>query len=487
MENKETLIINILREAYPELDCSPGTPFYELAVRPMSYLWTRHEEGNAELTSGAYLENYATMSEEDLDRLMSHFFATRKTGDYVYAVARIVFTELRDYYIPKGMPISKGTNTYTTVTDTYISSAELNGNATEGYPVDVSIVSDGVSNIYNLSMNDSLNTTSSLSTYIRKIYVVADSSDGGITETNTDFYNRVSRSMSLSNLTTYRGTKATLYEKFNVTEVLPIGIRDAEMRRDLVELDPLGLVHRGGMADIYVKAEPYTVVTGYRGPLGFPYTYKGVSLTDNPDLLMSQWNAIPFTGVNIFNRGSALESSDSAISNKVSVATDMESLTSDIQSVHDYCSGTAHEALHSDNLVKQMWPLLVRVNVNVASASDVLADGRTHKQAAKDAIVNYIMGLKTGGAPKVANLIQQVIAEGVTTVTLPVELTCYYLTENMQIQYFGLNGVRSTNTSILRPVENDSLKFVIDDDTQISIRNCTWYTNEDLVMVNGEV
>jgi hypothetical protein len=65
LENKETLIINILKEAYPELDCSPGTPFYELAVRPMSYLWTRHEEGNAELTSGAYLENYATMSEED--------------------------------------------------------------------------------------------------------------------------------------------------------------------------------------------------------------------------------------------------------------------------------------------------------------------------------------------------------------------------------------------------------------------------------------
>ena len=487
MENKETLIINILKEAYPELDCSQGTPFYELGVRPLSYLWTRHEEGNAELTKGVYLENYNKMEKDDLDRLMSHFFATRKTGDYVYAVARIVFSEPRDYYIPKGMEITKSDNIYTTVTDTYISRSELAGNATDGYPVDVSIVSSGVSNIYNLRTNDSLNTKHALSAYIRKIYVVADSSDGGVTEKNVDFYNRVSRSMSLANLTTYRGTKATLYEKFNVTEVLPIGLRDPEMRRDLVELDPLGLVHRGGMADIYVKAEPYSVVMGYRGPLGFPYTYKGVSITDNPDSLMAQWNAIPFAGINIFTRGSALESSDAAISNKISVATDMESLTSDIQSVHDFCSSTTHEALHSDNLVKQMWPLLVRVNVNLVSPTDVLADGRTHKEAAKDAIVNYIMGLKTGYAPKVANLIQQVIAEGVTTVTLPVSLTCYYLTENMQIQYFGLNGARSTQTSILRPVEDDSLKFVIDDDTQISIRNCTWYTNEDLVMVNGEV
>ena len=485
LDNKETVILNIIKEAYPELDASPGTPFYELAVRPLAYLWTRHEEGNEELTSDAYLSNYASMTSEALDRTLSNYFLTRKTGDYVYATIRMVFSELRDYYIQKGFVVLYGKYEYTTLTDTYISKLELSGDAINGYYVDVKIVSSGTSNVYNLTMNDALTTEDPLSSYIKKIYVTEDSTDGGIEETNTDFYNRASRSMALRNLTTYRGVKATLYDLFNVKEVLPVGLRDDEMRRDLVELDPIGQVHRGGMADIYVKAVPYVISAGCRTPLGFPYELNGVSITSDPDSLMATWNALSFPSIDVFTRGSMLESIQG-----LSAATNMKTLSSNIEPVHTYCYSTTHEAIHSDNLVKQMWPLVVRVHIKIPAAgtisyvNGVATDGTDQIAIAKTAIIEYIDSLSVNQAPKIANLVKAVIAAGIPSVTLPIdELKCYYVTENLTMQWFGANMERSTATSLLKPVETDSLKFVIDDDTQISNRNCMWYTNEDLITV----
>ena len=386
----------------------------------------------------------------------------------------MVFSESRDYYIPKGLTLTRASNNYFTTGDTYVSALELTGDSVNGYSVDIYVVSEDVGNTYNLVMYDALTAAGSLSSYIRKVYCIEDSTDGGVTETNQDFYNRTSKSMSLKNLTTYRGIQATLYENFNVSDVVPIGLRDNEMRRDLIELNNIGIVHRGGMADIYVKMAQYTIATGYQKPLGFPYEYNNYSVTDSPSALLASWNMLSFPNVDIYTRGSYLED----IQN-LSVATNMKTLTSSIQAIHEYCSDNIHEAIHSDNLVKQMWPLVVRVGLTVSSSSD----STTAISLTKTAVTNYINGLLAGAAPKVSVLIKSVITAGVSQVQLPITMDCYYLTENLTMQTFGLNLSRIPSTSILRPVEADGLKFVIDDDTQISIRNCCWYCNEDLVSV----
>ncbi|MDD2230752.1 MAG: baseplate J/gp47 family protein, partial [Candidatus Cloacimonetes bacterium] len=156
-DDKELLILNMLKEAYPDLDSGIGTPFYELVVRPMVFLWTRHAEGSAELKDANVLENYNTMNPADLDRLMTRFFETRKQGNLVYATVRIVFKTLRDYYIPQGMVFLTDDNRqYTTIVDAYYSQMELPGTPALGYTVDVSVVSEAVGNKYNLSMNDAM-------------------------------------------------------------------------------------------------------------------------------------------------------------------------------------------------------------------------------------------------------------------------------------------------------------------------------------------
>ena len=472
----EEKILEMLKEAYPDLDSGVGTPFYELVVRPMAFLWSRHQDGITEIADANVLENYATMKEDDLDRIMTRYFATRKRGVQVFATVRIVFDTLRDYYVQTGVTVTASDNRpYTVVRDYYFAQNELPGNATDGYYIDVSVSSAGVGNTYNLNLGDvvEINDTA-LSPYIKKSYVLQDSSDGGLVETNAQFYSRVKNAMTLKNLTAYRATKGILTENFNVNEVVPIGLRDSEMRRDLTEVPGTGVIHRGGMADLYVRAEPYTILKGYKAPLGFPYAYAGKSVETDPNGLMMLWNAIDWASeTDIYNRGSILE--DIA---GLSPQTNMFTLTSNIQPLHDFATHTEQEALHSNNLVKQMWPLVVRAKIRISDYR-----GSSILDTARSAAVKYIMGLSGSRAPKVSELAHALRNAGVQIVHLPMELECYYLAENLDMQKFGLNKTRVPATSLLKPVEEDGLKFILDDDTQMSIRTCVFYTNMNLINI----
>lgn len=476
MSNQETEILSMLSSAYPQLDAGPGTPFYELVVRPMAFLWSSHEAGQTELLSASVLSNYASMDSDDLDRLMSRFFATRKTGEYVYATVRLIFDTVNDYYIAADTGVTaSNSRTYTVVGDYYISQHDLPGDVINGYYVDVSIVSTGMGNFYNTIMNDAVSISSTtITTALRKAYVLQDGSDGGIIENNTDFYNRVKSSMSLQNFTTYRSVKSLIQAKFNVKEVVPIGIRDSELRRDLVELPGVGIVHRGGMSDFYVRCEPYSIVSGYQAPLGFPYTFAGTSIETDPSGLMVLWNSRNIGGsTDITLRGSVKESIDG-----LTALTNMFSLVSTVQPIHDYVTSTDYETLHTDNLVKQMWPIMVVAKISISDSA-----GSSAISIVQSAFTKYIMGLSGSAYPTVTNAVHAILNAGIEKVHLPIELDGYYLTENCVMQKIGINNSRIPTTSLLDPIEVDSLRFTVGEVSQISIRTCVFYTNNNLVTV----
>ena len=484
-DSKEVEILQTLKDAYPDLDVGPGTPFYEMVVRPMSFLWTQHENGYTELLSANVLENYLKMKPADMDRLVTRYLVERKTGSYVTMTVRIVFDTLRDYYIPASMPLSVGASTsskktYTTTTDYYFTASELPGSASLGYYVDVTAISDGVGNSYNAYMNDAVTINDdTIAAYVSKAYVVEDSTDGGVVETNQELYRRVKDNMSLSNLTTYRGVRGMVKNRFNVIDVIPIGLRDAEMRRDLIDVPGAGIIHRGGMSDTYVRVEPFSIVQGYKAPLGFPYMFNGKSVESDPDGLMAEWNAQNFGDVDIFDRGSVKETIFG-----LTPQTNMYSLTTDVQPIHDFAVNTENEAIHSDNLVKQMWPIVVTGKIRVSS---IAATGGTNTSAivatAKSAFVNYIMGLRGSEYPQIVDVGHALKNAGVSLVHVPMKLECFYISENLDMHKFGLNLERVPATGLLKPVESDSLKFEVDDDTQISIRTCVFYTNTSLINV----
>lgn len=476
----ESKIITLLSSYYPDLDCTVGSPFYEYVVRPAVFIWQKHQQGAEELMAANNLASPDDMPEEDLDRMLTRYFESRKHGDYVYGVVRMFFNEYRDYSLQTRTIIKMADDREYEAVGDYVSADKLLYSDVDGYFYDFSVVSIGTGNTYNAYALEPIQPSNiidpNISAHVLKAYFVTNTTDGGIVENNRAFYERVRASIGLKNLTTYRGVTGTLLDKFNIIKVTPIGIRDPEMRRDLIDLPNVGIVHKGGCADFYVQIEPMTISNGYLNPLGFPYEYKGHSLATNPTNLMLAWNAdlpVNVPSINAYERGSVKEEMGT-----LSINTNMKSITSNIRAVHDFVTNTDYEAIHTDNLVKQMWPLMVLVDLEITDER-----GAEAVSNAKTSIIKYINSLKVHEYPKEADIIHAIKDGGLTYVHLPMYMSCYYLNEKGRMERIATGMTREPYNSTLRPLEVDSLRFAVDTASQMSQRTCRWLTMDSLVNV----
>ncbi|MBR3599573.1 MAG: hypothetical protein IKL53_06815, partial [Lachnospiraceae bacterium] len=149
-ENMETKILAILSETYPNLDCGPGTPIYEMLVRPAAYLWSRQAIGANALLNSVSFEDYVNMDPEDMDRLMTKFFLERRTGQYVTGVVRVVLGSKVDVFISAGeIWESSNDRTYEVLSDHFVTKDELPGNEIDGYYIDVGVRSVAPGSMYN--------------------------------------------------------------------------------------------------------------------------------------------------------------------------------------------------------------------------------------------------------------------------------------------------------------------------------------------------
>lgn len=474
-ENMETKILQVLADTYPNLDCGPGTPVYEMVVRPIALLWSRQAAGATELLDSVSFENYRTMDEAHLDRLMNRYFLTRRSGSYVTGVVRVVFGSKVDVYIRAGEIWEASNNrTYEVLSDHFVTKEELPGDDINGYYVDVAVRSTATGQTYNAVTNDAVTVTGSSASSVRRAYFLSDTSDGGIVESNYVFYNRGKDELAQRGLYSYKSVKAILRDNFRtIQEVVPIGIRDNEMIRDLVNIRGTGTVHIGGKCDIYVRTNAFKITSGYQAPLGFPMSFNGYSLASEPEQLMQAWNAANLTPTDTALRGSVRESVP-----LLTPASPMTSLTSDITAIDDFVLNSTNELLHTDNLVKQMWPLVFTASITVSDTESAEAIATV-----KSTIAQYVNELRGEDAPQVAEIAHLIRDAGVMQVHLPIDVKCYYLTEDLRMERIGLDLYRQPVDSILRPTESDSLTFIIEDRSQISLRTCCWYTNEDLINV----
>lgn len=491
-------IIAMLKDYYPELDFSVGTPFYELVVRPMAFLWASQREGVNELLAANNLADVESMSKEDMDRLMTRFLETRKQGSIVAGVARFVFTKRKDYVIQRDTVLyaSQGRQ-YRVIGDIYAPSAYLVGDQYNGYIVDVPIESMGVGSQYDIYSGENFYVTDELLLqYIRKCYFPVDGTLGGYTESNTEFLDRVKGNLSAKTLSTYRGIRAAVLEKFNIPDIVTVGIRDSEMKRDMIDLptkDGGVRVHRGSMADVYLKL-PYRIVDGLSLPLGFPYLYRGKSVVDDPKHLAQLWNqdvnvaklAAQTSGMNYFDdeviglRGSRSETIP-WLSYSPTVVETMQSLTSQtssLESVQTFLNDNDLESVHSDNLAKQMWPILVMATIKISDSRGDYAGA-----LAKKLFIDYVNTLSPGQYPKTADISAWLRNQSIQVVHTPIMMSGHYITDDLQMQEYGIQFFRSPSNSLLQPTEEDSLRFIVTQESQLSLKTCCFYTNDDLVNV----
>lgn len=563
-ENTETKILAILRDAYPDLDCGPGTPVYEMVVRPMAYLWARQNMGLQELIRSVSFSDYLNMAEEDMDRLMNRYFLERRVGKYVEGIVRCTVNgdtdisiyageiweadnqktyEVEDTFVikkddwddmnPAGDPLHWTTertdvisclgrvNTFLDLNtkprkdgDTYIVNDELysytyHGDEISGiwekntdiynpimykevpkeerdYFIDIPVISTDVGAAYNAVQYEAIQPTGGSAKDISGAYFLTATNNGGYTETNYEFLQRAKDELAFRGMCSYKSTTSILRENFqDINEVIPVGMRDPEMIRDLgLVRVPSGngeikdvTIHMGGCCDIYIKPAMYYIENGYKAPIGFPLTYNGYKLSDSdPSLLRETWNTA-LEGMKLEDknkRGSVHE-----VIENLSEKTDLTNLKARLEDIDTFVTSGENTSLHTDNLVKQTWPIVVKADITIDSDNP-----DTDIALAKVTVSEYINSLKSSEAPQIAELAHILRDVGIKSVHIPMNLTAYYLRDDLNMEFIGLNRAHS-ETSILIPIEDDSLAFTIPDNTttQISLRTCTWYTNADLIAI----
>lgn len=254
-----------LSSIYPDLDLREGVALSDLVIRPTATLIAMVNKGMSVYFAN---NNVAGITDEtpeaDVDRILSNFFITRNEGTTAIVRARLYFlANNRDIYIAQSNNFSLDNSTFfNPQLDEYIPSTSLiyDGDLDEYY-VDINLESSVEDSSADVSSGDLIYHTN-VDPYFVQAKILYQIRKPITTETNTQMVNRTRTAISTRNLINNPSILSAITSTFNYfTKVVPIGMGDPEMFRDLIEvIDPFDVpnpsqVNVGGKVDVYVNCE----------------------------------------------------------------------------------------------------------------------------------------------------------------------------------------------------------------------------------------
>lgn len=261
----ESLLVQVMRDQYPNEDWSPNSALRDLVVRTLAYglayLDTTKtftlERSNA--ASLALLED--TTAVAAADALLSNFFITRNTGDASSGVITVYLSKKVDVLVKASHRFYKTASQpfhITTQIDTVIPSSQLHtvvdgdGNITE-YWFNLPVTADDATAPSSVPAGTWV-SWSPFNAYVTRIENLSDFANGTGVETNAEFIGRAHNALTVRNLISNRSIDTVLRDEFStVTRTLSVGAGDPEQQRDRVVVDSWGIdVHVLGHIDTYL-------------------------------------------------------------------------------------------------------------------------------------------------------------------------------------------------------------------------------------------
>ena len=280
----QSFITQTLKEAYPNLDMTPGSPDMDTTVGPLNTLFKPFVSRINRWDINQNLDNQAVILDSDLNDFgQRNFFMDRKLGKAATGIVTISFSTIPDsdpLTIPAGFIAQSNTSVnYITKTPVTFSQDDLTQyfNAktfTYDLPVSVQCQNPGKSgNALATSINKIITPLPGASSVTNNI----DFDDGTDIESNALYINRMRTSYQSKTSSTTYGYQSEVSSMFtDAIGVYVAGKGDQLMARDILEVLGTGPVHVGGMVDIYVKGS-YPQLTSV-----------SIRVTGNNFLLMSK-------------------------------------------------------------------------------------------------------------------------------------------------------------------------------------------------------
>ena len=230
----ETFVMDRLAEEFPNLDvASPGSVLRDVLVTPLVLLLEplRREINFLRLQNS--VEDADTLSDVEMDALLSNMLVLRKEGDYARTIQRIYFSSPHNVKLDASITFSDAAGiAFVAETTKSYSAGDLKKSGNLFY-LDASVRSLLASSEANVDRN-TVRYVEGLEGVVRT-YNLITASGGITTETNEQFQTRAENSLSERSLNTKRGIEAALFDMFpTLVSIDVVGFGEPEMTRDLL-------------------------------------------------------------------------------------------------------------------------------------------------------------------------------------------------------------------------------------------------------------
>ena len=253
----------------PEFDFSEGTANRDIAINSSAYIIAFFRSEIANIKNRQSLLKLKDISDDDsadevVDEILSDWFLTRKTGSNSLGFVTLKFSrqDIGVVVINKTDLFSKSSVDFEVQADSVtIQSVDLVKNTdnlgVEFYTTSVSLISTTVGSDGDIDPGP-FNEFPQVSPFLVSVENLEKFSGGKAIETSEEMVVRSDNAITVRDLNTIPSNKTVLTDTFSqVLEVSPIGMGDAEMQRDRIDI-PRGTgdtisIHRGSKMDIYIK------------------------------------------------------------------------------------------------------------------------------------------------------------------------------------------------------------------------------------------
>lgn len=251
----------------PALDVSEGSALRDLVVKPVAQLQDPIRLQLNFLLGQQSIDNYATMTEEDLDLLAANLFISRRPGNYATGPVRLRFAGIpSSVVVPAGTQFVTGDALafFTMREQIFLADEIIFNRSGEYYYVDVQVQAENIGSAYAVAPETIRTVLNYTNVYLVDVSNPYAMSNGVDRETNEQLYARLRTALSVRTMVNPRAVDAVMRENFDgLTHLTLIGAGDPEMRRDIVpEIRRYaGDRHIYGMMDLYVSFPTLTEVS----------------------------------------------------------------------------------------------------------------------------------------------------------------------------------------------------------------------------------
>ena len=230
-------LIQTLKEAYPNVDTRIGTVPRDWLITPMSILLEPYEAQRANIGTRQLIENYETLTDEEMDDLASNLFIYRNLGVRARADIILGFSQPTSVTVDAGTIVENadGTKQYTVVNTFSASRATVGGNQqADGLyytaPIATQATEPGETQV---AQADELVYMPFPPVGLERVTNPSASLWGAARETNTELYSRILAAISARQIMNVPGTEGVLLARFrHIEEILLVGTGHELMDRD---------------------------------------------------------------------------------------------------------------------------------------------------------------------------------------------------------------------------------------------------------------